>query len=214
MKSAQSIPSEVAVIIVSYNCKEWLREAILSVKEYMPVSYEIIVVDNASKDGTSEMMKDVFPDLKFIANRQNKGFSGANNQGFEISDSKYTLLLNHDAKLVNSDISKALNYLDASPQSLIGPNILNPDLSLQDSIYPYPSFKEVLLEAFFLTYFFKPQNAEILHKNNFALSGACLLISSANYKMLHGLDENLFWMDDVDFCFRAKKKGMDVTYFP
>lgn len=214
MTGGHPIDYEVAVIIVSYNCKDWLSEAINSVKQFMPVSCQIIVVDNASKDGTVEMMGELFREVHFIANQDNKGFSAANNQGFAVSGSKYVLLLNPDAKLVDGSIEHAFRYLAERPDTLIGPKILNPDLSLQDSIYPYPSFTDVLLEAFFLTYFFSPKNEDILRKDNFAMSGACLLIAGRHYRTLQGLDENLFWMDDVDFCFRAKKNGIAIKYLP
>lgn len=171
------------------------------------------MVDNASLDGTQAEISSLFPGIKFIANAKNVGFSAANNQGFMISSGEYILLLNPDARLINTDIHKALLYLSDHPKTIVGPKILNPDLSLQDSVLAISTFKDVFTEAVFLTYFFVPDMHEMLKKNNYALSGACLMLSRRNYELLEGLDENLFWMDDVDFCFRAKKQGISIHYF-
>ena len=182
-------------------------------QEFVNSTYEIIVVDNASLDGTQAEISSSFPGIKFIANAKNVGFSAANNQGFIVSTGEFVLLLNPDAKLINADLQKAVQYLGDHSKTIIGPNILNPDLSLQDSVLEIPDFKDVFVEAVFLTYFFTPNMFDTLKKNNYALSGACLMLSRQNYELLGGLDENLFWMDDVDFCYRAKQQGMSIHYF-
>ena len=119
------------------------------------------------------------------------------------------MLLNPDAKLLNTTITKALAYLTQEPNVIIGPKIVNPDLTLQDSVINKPSFLSLFLETFFLLYFFTPK----IKTSGFALSGACLLMKQAVYKKLNGLDENLFWMDDVDFCHRAEKENIRCVYF-
>lgn len=203
----------LSVIIVSYNCKELLAEAIRSVGQFVTCSYEIVVVDNASSDGTGESIPRLFPGVIFIANTTNAGFSKANNQGFAVSRGRVILLLNPDARLVDGRISAALDYLEKHPRTMIGPKLLNPDLSLQESVYPYPSFLDVFLETFFLTYVFRARQQQILKKGQYAISGACILVPRSIYQSLGGLDDNLFWMDDVDFCFRAGKEGIAVHYF-
>lgn len=170
------------------------------------------MVDNASYDGTEAQIRSSFPEVKFIANNYNAGFSAANNQGFEIAKGQNILLLNPDAKLINSDLNKALTYLEKNPKTIIGPELLNPDLSLQDSVIAVPTFTNVLSEAFFLTYFFTT-SLESLLKESYALSGACLLMTRVTYAQLQGLDKDLFWMDDVDFSFRAKQQGITTLYF-
>ncbi len=147
--------------------------------------------------------------IKFIANAHNAGFSAANNQGFAVSAGEFILLLNPDAKLINSDISLAMAYLQKEPKTIIGPKILNPDLTLQDSILNPPTVGNIFLETFFLLYFHTPKASD----KDLALSGACLLMKRKIYKELDGLDENLFWMDDVDLCFRAAKLNIRCVYF-
>jgi N-acetylglucosaminyl-diphospho-decaprenol L-rhamnosyltransferase len=211
--ASQSAQPHLSVIIVSYNCKDLLAEAIRSVGQFVTGSHEIVVVDNASSDGTRETIPQLFPEVIFIANTTNAGFSKANNQGFSVSRGRFILLLNPDAKLVDGRISAALDYLEKHPQTMIGPKLLNPDLSLQESAFPYPSFLDVLLETFFLTYVFRARQQQILKKGEYALSGACILVPRTIYESLGGLDNDLFWMDDVDFCFRALKAGIAVHYF-
>jgi hypothetical protein len=99
--------------------------------------------------------------------------------------------------------------LKEDPNVIIGPKILNPDLTLQDSLINKPSFFSLFLETFFLLYFFTPK----ISKNDFALSGACLLMKYDSYKKLNGLDEHLFWMDDVDLCHRANQIHIKCVYF-
>jgi GT2 family glycosyltransferase len=203
----------LSVIIVSYNCRELLLEAIRSVATGTDMEAEVIVVDNASTDGTVQAVTSLFPEVKLIANTYNAGFSKANNQGFALSRGEYILLLNPDAMLIGTGLDRALSFLDEHPRSILGPELLNPDRSLQDSVIPVPGFKAVLTEALFLTYLFRPSLPAVLKKNNYALSGACLLLTRENYALLNGLDEDLFWMDDVDFCFRARRQGLDIIYF-
>lgn len=155
-----------------------------------------------------------FPDVLFIANTRNAGFSAANNQAAAIAGGENILLLNPDAKLISNDLEKAMALLEKRPGLIIGPRLLNPDGSLQDSVITVPGFGQVMAEAFFLTYFSRTSIAARLKKGNYALSGACLLLRAENYRLLRGLDEDLFWMDDVDFCYRAKLSGLEIVYFP
>jgi GT2 family glycosyltransferase len=117
--------------------------------------------------------------------------------------------LNPDAKLINNDINKALAFLTKDPNIIIGPKVLNPDLTIQDSVINKPSFFSLFLETFFLSYFFTPK----ISKNDFALSGCCLLMKYDSFKKLNGLDEQLFWMDDVDLCYRANQINIKCDYF-
>lgn len=204
----------ISLIIVSYNCREFLEEAIRSVNSFITEPHEIIVVDNASSDDTRKVIPNLFPEVIFIANTGNNGFSKANNQGFAASSGEFILLLNPDAKLIDDSYKIALDDLQRNPGTILGPKILNGDLSLQDSVFSYPSFLNVFSETFFLTYFFKATLPEILKNENYALSGACLLMPRKIYSTLNGLDEELFWMDDVDFGFRAKQNGIIVSYEP
>lgn len=188
---------------------DFLIESINSIKSYVDCSYEIIIIDNNSQDKTQEIIPALDSKIKFFPNKNNVGFSKGNNQGFSHAVGDYILLLNPDAKLMNSDMSKAINFLHSNPNIIIGPKILNPDLTLQQSVLNLASVKNIFLETFFLRYFFPPKQND----KDFALLGACLLMKKEVYEKLNGFDENLFWMDDVDFCYRAKTLGIDCIYF-
>ena len=174
------IKPSISIIIVSYNCLDFVIEAVQSIQQFIEIPYEIIIVDNASTDKTTEVVPGLDANIHFIANKQNVGFSAANNQGFALSKGHTILLLNPDAKLINKDISKALAALDKNSNSIIGPKILNPDLSLQHSVLAMPSVKSIFLETFFLSYFSKPS----IHPTSFGLSGACLLMKREVFEII------------------------------
>ncbi|MCW3076078.1 MAG: glycosyl transferase family 2 [Bacteroidetes bacterium] len=171
------------------------------------------MVDNGSSDNTVAELKFKFPQVEFISNTFNAGFSAANNQGFNMSRGDVLLFLNPDAKLINNNIFKAMALVEGNAHLIVGPKILNPDTSLQDSVIKIPDCLSVIKEALFLSYFFKPEKIDrLLESNNYALSGACLLMNRKLYESLNGFDENLFWMDDVDLSYRAKKYGAELLY--
>jgi GT2 family glycosyltransferase len=174
---------------------------------------EVVVVDNASTDNTPEEITVKYPKVNFIFNQSNIGFSAACNQGFRISKGDMLLFLNPDTVLIDSNLRKAVSEISKNYPAVLGPQILNPDKSVQDSVIEIPGAASVFSEAFFLTYFQKPDQEKILTEKNFALSGACLLMYRSVFEQLDGFDESLFWMDDVDLCFRAKQKDMKLIYF-
>jgi GT2 family glycosyltransferase len=170
------------------------------------------VVDNASSDQTVEELAPRFPQVKFIANINNVGFSAANNQAVKQASGQMLLFLNPDARLLDEGMKKALEMQNTTG-SIIGPKILNPDGSLQESVIKIPNCWDIIKEALFLTYVFKNNTAGILSANAYALSGACLLMPRGLFDELGGFDEDLFWMDDVDLCYRARKAGARIVYF-
>ncbi|MBK9283701.1 MAG: glycosyltransferase family 2 protein [Sphingobacteriaceae bacterium] len=184
-------------------------EAIQSVQHFVNGEKEIIVVDNDSQDGTEKEIRFKFPDVQFIQSGSNLGFSKANNLGFVQSTGSEILLLNPDAKLINSAITDALNFLKQNPKTILGPKILNPDGTHQESVLNSPGVISVITESLFLSYLIKPKP----YLENISLLGACLLMSRNVYESLSGLDENLFWMEDVDLCHRARQAGIKVHYY-
>jgi GT2 family glycosyltransferase len=175
---------------------------------------EVIVVDNASTDNTPEEITVKYPRVNFIFNQSNIGFSAACNHGFAISKGDVLLFLNPDAKLIDSNLRKAIAEASKNYPAILGAQILNPDNSVQDSLIEIPTATSVFREAFFLSYFQGADQKKILSEKKLALSGACLLMYRSVFEQLDGFDESLFWMDDVDLCFRARQKGMKLIYFP
>lgn len=154
----------------------------------------------------------LYPFVKLIANKGNVGFSKANNQGYEIAKGEYILLLNPDAKLIDNTISRAIKYLEQFPKSLLAPRLLNTDGTIQESIIPVASPFSILSEAFFLGYFLKKNQEDVYKSGEYGFSGACLLMKNELYQHLNGLDIDLFWMEDIDFCLRAKALGYKLVY--
>lgn len=218
MSKAQ--PILVNVVIVSYNVCDFVLEGINSVYSFLKFPFQVILVDNNSTDGTVNQVNSKFPEVKVIANKENKGFSKANNQGFEICNGEFFIMLNPDAALIDESINLLIQELiDHNDENIIlGPKIINPDLSFQNSCWKFPTSRHHLIELFFLN--------SIIHTNTYPskfwhkktqvdfLSGACIAFSRNTLNKLGGLDEHLFWMDDVDLCKRNLESGGGCFYFP
>src|ERR1700733_13230616 len=135
-------PMELSIICVNWNSVDYLRDCIASIYENTHgISFEIIVVDNASPQGDVDSLKIDFPEVKIIKSRVNVGFAGANNIGFRKSIGEFVLFLNPDTKLVGPTIEILLNHARALPQSgIVGCKMLNTDLSVQiTSIQKFPT---------------------------------------------------------------------------
>lgn len=217
---SNSQPIQVSVVIVSYNVCGFVLDGIKSVYTYLKYPVQIILVDNNSTDGTVQEVKKQFPDVEVVANIDNKGFSAANNQAFALCKGDIIIMLNPDASFINESINLMIEELVKQPEKdvLIGPRIVNPDLSYQASCWKFPSPIQHLLELLFLN---KLIDTTSYHANDWKqktrvdfLSGACIAFNKKTLAKLRGLDENLFWMDDVDFCKRNVGLGGENYYFP
>ncbi|MFM2226353.1 MAG: hypothetical protein RJA07_2555 [Bacteroidota bacterium] len=204
---------KVSIIIVNYNVKDLLLQTISSVyANSKGLQTEIIVVDNNSKDDSVKALKKQFPQVILIENKFNAGFSGANNQGIEIATGDYIFLLNPDTELKNDAIKILSNFLSSHNDCVVvAPQLLNTDLSVQYSAWQNHSPINLIAETFYLHRFFSTINYPTEKFNSVfqakTLSGAALFFDRKWLNELVGLDENLFWMEDIDFCFRAQQLG-------
>lgn len=211
----------LSVVIVSYNVKDYVLEAISSIYQFCSMSSQIILADNNSQDGTIDAVKTKFPEVIIIENKDNLGFSAANNQCFGICEGEYILMLNPDAMLVDHSFQKMFDYLSKIQDSefvLIGPKLINTDNTNQISCWKFPSPIQHLLELCFLNTLFdtttyKLYDLKETKKVDF-LSGACILMKKSTLMVLKGLDVNLFWMDDADLGKRNILNGGQNIYFP
>lgn len=210
----------LSIVIVSYNVKDLLLECLASIRKFVSVPYEVIVIDNDSKDDTAATVREHFPATVFIENKFNAGFSAANNQGFALARGKYILMLNPDAALIDGHLTSALEFLRSHNGTiLLGPRILNPDKTFQSSAWKFPNPVQHFLESIFLNRFVdiisypNASSAQQAMKVDF-VSGAAILASSETIKRLEGLDAGLFWMDDTDLCFRNHLHSGETIYFP
>ena len=137
---------KLSIIIVSWNVKDDLLKCLLSLKQYSPgVPFEQIVIDNMSSDGTAKIVKQDYPEITVIENKENKGFAKANNQGIKQSSGEYILLLNPDTIVHPNSLSLLIEFLDNNPDvGACGPKLLNADGSAQASVRHFPTFRGVL----------------------------------------------------------------------
>jgi GT2 family glycosyltransferase len=218
--------ADLTVVIVSWNVRELLRRCLHSVLATTQYHIEIIVVDNASTDGSVEMIRTEFPAVHLVANNQNKGFTAANNQGLELSSGRHLLLLNPDTEVVGDALTMMLNYMEAHPQAgALGPQLLNSDGSLQPSRRRFPTFATALMESTVIQewwpdnrtlrrYYMADTADEAIQPVDWVV-GACLLVRREAYEEVGALDEGYFmYSEELDWCKRLKQAGWEVVYLP
>lgn len=210
---------DISVVIVNYNVRDLLLTCLETLYKYLPEStlIETIIIDNNSSDGSCEVIKEKFPQVILIENKFNAGFSGANNQGMEIAKGEYVFLLNPDTELEKDAVTPLLNFMrDHSDCSILGPQLLNSDRSIQVSTWKNHHFVDLILETFYLHKIYNRLNYPIeqLHSTfeTKTLSGAALFFRKKLVDKMGMLDPNLFWMEDIDICYRAQQYGR-IMYF-
>lgn len=211
---------KVSVVIVNYNVKDLVLTSLRTLFSFHPnTDLEVIVVDNDSKDGSCEAIDQEFPQVILIRNKFNAGFPKANNQGFEISTGDYIFMLNPDTEFLENAIDTMVGFLEKSDEyALLAPKLLNADLSLQRNAWRYPSLASVFCESFYLKFFLKKKNY-LEHSFNEpfqgeSFSGAALFFRKEVFQKIGMLDEAMFWIEDVEFCFRLTEKGLKCLFFP
>jgi len=219
---------DVSIVIVSYNGRDFLRLCLASIYAHTKaVEFEVVVVDNASTDGTPEMVMDEFPHTTLVRRTTNSGFACGVNQGIAVAKGGAFLLLNPDSELDSDILPPMLAYVREHPDiGILAPKLLDPDGSLQLSCRAFPGFATALFNRYSLL-------TRIFGRNRFSkrylmtdfdhsaiadvdwASAACWLIPRIAYEQVGPLDEGYFWsIEDVDFCQRTHRAGLRVVYFP
>jgi GT2 family glycosyltransferase len=214
---------DLSIIIVNWNTKKLLVECIDSVYASPPNSnFEIWVVDNASTDGSPELIRDRYPQVKLIDNEENIGFARANNQAFQRSEGNYILLLNPDTVVEPNAIEYLVQYLDEQPNAgMVGSRLLNPDKTLQISAFPVPTLSKEFWRMFHLDAFVPYANypmekwdLESVREVD-SLLGACMLVRREALGQFGLFDEEYFiYSEEVDLCTRLKKGGWHLYWLP
>ncbi|MFA6456702.1 MAG: glycosyltransferase [Bacteroidota bacterium] len=219
---------DISVVIVNYNVREFLNNALISLFRALEgYTAEVFVVDNASDDGSVELIQKNFPQVKLIANSFNAGFAKANNQALAQSQGKYLLLLNPDTLIQEDTFEKLIGFFHSHTDAgMVGCKILNPDGSLQLSCRrsfptPWTAFtktfglstlfpKSKLFARYNLTYLDPDKTYEVD-----AVSGSFMMITREVYQKIDGLDEKFFmYGEDLDWCYRVQQAGWKVYYVP
>jgi GT2 family glycosyltransferase len=221
------IQKDISIIIVNWNTKALLlgclHSLMLSVGN---VSNEIIVVDNASSDGSVETVRQQYPYVTIIQNNQNLGFAKANNIGIRQSKGRYICLINSDVIVKSHSLEQMHSYMDQNPTvGILGPKLLWPDLTLQLSCRSFPSLWNNLTSATGLTKLFPKSKLFCAEHMAFfehdsirkvdALTGAFLMVRAEAISRVGLLDEDFFmYGEETDWCKRFWKADYEVAFFP
>lgn len=207
----------LSVVVVSYNVRELLRDCLHSLRAARAeLALQVLVVDNASADGSAAMVASAFPEAELLALGQNAGFSAANNAAIERAAAPEILLLNPDTTVPLRALPSLLAFMAARPRcGIAGPRLLNSDGSFQPSAWPQPTLRSVLRDHW-LPPSWRRRAAAAPDAARVAgwVSGAALLTRRSVIDAIGPLDETLFWSEDVDFCRRAAAAGWEVWYAP
>jgi GT2 family glycosyltransferase len=190
------------------------------------LSYEIILVDNASTDGSVEIIRNTFTTVKIIQNSVNKGYAYAVNRGIEAASGEYLLILNSDIMFTNNCLLPLINYIKENPRTgIVGPQLIYPNGILQRSYGSIPSLSQAFLDVFFIRFIWVQiknllkkrlgYNFDLNSKSVSYIDGASMLIRREVVQEIGYFDERFFfYAEDADFCFRAHKKKWDIMFIP
>ena len=240
---------DLSIVIVSWNVRELLRACLRSIlrdqesgsgpqetrtPDARRLTSEIIVVDNASSDGSAAMVAAEFPAVRLIANRENRGFTGGNNQGLAVARGRHVFFLNPDTVVVDAALTTLLAYMDGhSEVGACGPQLRYGDGSLQSSCRRFPTFMAAIFESTPLAWHWpaalnpwarryrmedRPQGAQLTAAEAEPvdwLVGAALLARGEALAQIGGFDEGYFmYSEELDWCRRAKDAGWQIVYVP
>jgi GT2 family glycosyltransferase len=216
---------DLSIIIVSWNTRQHLRRCLQSLGQALALHnhpVEILVIDNASGDGSPVMIEHEFGMVELIRNHQNFGFARANNQGLALARGRYLVLLNPDTEIRPTALSELLSFMESDPTAgAAGPKLLNPDGSLQISCYPAPTVGRELWRMFHLDRLhplaaYPPswwQSSRPLTVD--MAQGACLMLRREALRRVGMLDERFFmYTEEVDLCLRLRKAGWGIHWVP
>ncbi len=218
---------DLSIIIVSYNTKDILNECLTSLyKNSGRYTSEVIVIDNASSDQSLAMVKKEFPDVLLIENKENFGFSKANNIGVQKSKGRYVLFLNSDTVVKKGVFDEMISFMDlytdagAATCMVVLPNGELDDASHRGFPTPWNAFchfsglSKIANTPFLSGYNLGWKGTHTIHEID-ALAGAFMLVRRKAGQEVNWWDEEYFWYgEDIDFCYRLKQKEWKIYFVP
>jgi len=217
---------DLSIIIVNYNTRELIDECLASLFQHLQdKGSEIFVVDNASRDGSVELIREKYPTVHLIENEENVYFIRANNQALRKTHTGYVALLNSDTVLIEDSFRKMIGFMDAHPEiGACSPRLINPDGTLQRTCMRFPSIVYGIFELVFINKMF-PGN-HINNRTHYAdwlrddtrevevAAGACLLLRRDILDRVGLLDEEyVMYNEEVDWCRRIRDSGFKVYFY-
>ncbi len=217
----------LSIVIVSWNVRDDISNCLKSIFSNKPAfSSEVIVVDNASSDGTVSFIKENFPEVITISNNRNLGFAAANNEGIKRAGGDFVFLLNPDTIVKPEVLNTLVNYLrEHGDVGAVGPLLLNEDGTVQNSVRRFPTFRGALYRHTAFRYFkvFKGAYKSWMMKdfdyskqaNVEQLMGAAILLRREVLEKTGAFDERYFmYYEDVDLCYRIRQAGWQIVFSP
>jgi GT2 family glycosyltransferase len=219
---------DLSVCIVTYEARDLLRDSLYSMHENTPsLDYEVIVIDNGSKDGVEEMLAQEFPEVQFTKFEDNAGFTRPMNRALQLAAGKYLLQLNPDTLILPDALDRLVAFMEDHPKvGISGPKVLNQDGTLQKpcrrgesrpwAVFTYFSGLARLFpkSELFGQYLMSYKGEDETHPVD-GVSGSCMLIRREVVDDIGYLDERFFaYQEDADYCFRARQAGWEIYYVP
>ena len=211
---------DVSVVVVTYNALPYVDQCLESVR-----GYETVVVDHGSSDGTVELVRERFPDVRLVE-QENRGLAAGWNTGIRRAGGRYFLILNADAWVLGDGVERLAGFADERPDAaVVGPRLLNPDGSLQRSVRGFPTVWRLATEYLFLRKLApRSRLLNAFYAGGFAhdrvleaefVMGASLLVRREAVERVGFLDEDFFlFSEEVDWCYRFRAAGWKVLFFP
>jgi len=219
----EKVPSGVSlsIIIVTYNSSNCVTTCIHSLGN-LPIGLttETIVIDNASQDGSCEVVHREFPEVVCIRNDSNIGFVKANNQGCKLAKGQFVLFLNPDTEILGQALEEMVRYLIDHPEvGAVGPLLQNSDGSAQQSYFSFPGFLSIFIEYMVSSKLAArlelPRLIGLEPKEVDVIRGACLMSRKSVLDEIGGMNESLFmYSEETDLCYKIKKLGLSIVFLP
>lgn len=217
---------EVSIVILTKDRQEMLAQCLSSLRRNLDPAYETIVVDNASQDGTVEMLKN-FKDIILVKNPKNLGVAAGRNLGVQKAKGNFIIFLDDDTFVKESNpFCQMIDFMKANKKvAVVGPKIIYPDGQVQESARLFPTLPALIWRGTFLHKIFPDVSfyhdyvlKNVAHneiKEVDWVMGACQVIRRNIFDKIGFLDEGYFFgYEDIDFCFRVNKAGFKVIYYP
>lgn len=217
---------DLSIVIVNWNCHRYTAECIASIHQNpLTADYEIVVVDNASTDGSAQVLREAYPQIRLIVSEENIGFARANNLGLQHCSGTYVLFLNPDTVILSDALDEMYRYISSSDAiGALGCKLLNDDRTVQAScIQRFPTILGEALDSDFLRQrfpgsrmwgtapLFDPAGNDGVEVE--MISGACIMAPLAVLRLLGGFSSDYFmYGEDMDLCYRIRQLGRKVCY--
>jgi N-acetylglucosaminyl-diphospho-decaprenol L-rhamnosyltransferase len=216
------VPPEVSLIVVSHNTRGHLERCLSE----LAGEDDVIVVDTGSTDGSQDLVRDRFPDVRLVVLAGNPGYGGALNAGIELASGRYLLVTNADTWPLPHAVERLVEFAEGEPSAgVVGPRLLDPDRTLQPSVRGFPTLWRLATEYLFLRRLAPSSRAfnafygggfdhSSRHEADF-VTGAVMLVRRQMLNEIGNFDTSFFMFnEEVDLCYRAREAGWSVVFWP